>query len=47
MRLNSSAFADGSAIPRHFTCDGDDLSPPLNWSDAPTGIRSFAQAGKQ
>jgi phosphatidylethanolamine-binding protein (PEBP) family uncharacterized protein len=42
MRLNSSAFADGSAIPRHFTCDGDDLSPPLNWSDAPTGIRSFA-----
>ncbi|HVI64360.1 MAG TPA: YbhB/YbcL family Raf kinase inhibitor-like protein [Bradyrhizobium sp.] len=42
MRLNSTAFADGSAIPRRFTCDGEDLSPPLNWSDAPTGTRSFA-----
>jgi phosphatidylethanolamine-binding protein (PEBP) family uncharacterized protein len=42
MRLNSSVFADGSAIPRRFTCDGDDLSPPWNWSDAPTGTRSFA-----
>ncbi len=41
MRLNSTAFADGSAIPRRFTCDGDDLSPPLSWSDAPTGTRSF------
>ena len=42
MRLNSPVFADGSAIPRRFTCDGDDLSPPLNWSDAPTDTRSFA-----
>jgi Raf kinase inhibitor-like YbhB/YbcL family protein len=41
MRLNSTAFADASAIPRRFTCDGADLSPPLNWSDAPTGTRSF------
>src|SRR5258708_37086703 len=30
MRLNSTAFADGAAIPRRFTCDGADLSPPLN-----------------
>jgi len=41
MRLNSSAFADGSAIPRRFTCDGDDVSPPLSWSDGPPGTRSF------
>jgi Raf kinase inhibitor-like YbhB/YbcL family protein len=41
MRLNSTAFADGSAIPRRFTCDGDDLSPPLSWSDAPPGTRGF------
>jgi hypothetical protein len=27
MRLNSTVFADGSAIPRRFTCDGEDLSP--------------------
>jgi len=41
MRLNSSAFTDGSAIPRQFTCDGEDLSPPLDWSDAPAGTHSF------
>ena len=37
MRLGSSGFSDGSAIPRRFTCDGEDLSPPLQWSDAPAG----------
>ena len=42
MRLSSSAFPDGSAIPRRFTCDGEDLSPPLTWSDAPTETRSYA-----
>jgi Raf kinase inhibitor-like YbhB/YbcL family protein len=41
MRLRSSAFPDGSAIPRRFTCDGEDLSPPLEWSDAPAATRSF------
>jgi Raf kinase inhibitor-like YbhB/YbcL family protein len=41
MRLRSSAFADGAAIPRRFTCDGEDVSPPLNWADAPAGTRSF------
>jgi hypothetical protein len=41
MRLSSSAFAEGSAIPRRFTCDGEDVSPPLDWSDAPAGARSF------
>ena len=29
-------------IPREFTCDGEDLSPPLAWSDAPEGTWSFA-----
>ena len=41
MRLNSTAFADGWAIPRRFTCDGGDVSPPLSWSDAPPDTRSF------
>lgn len=41
MRLSSPAFSDGSAIPRRHTCDGDDLSPPLEWSDPPPGTRSF------
>ena len=41
MRLHSKAFSDGSAIPRRFTCDGEDRSPHLEWSDAPAGTRSF------
>jgi Raf kinase inhibitor-like YbhB/YbcL family protein len=41
MRLVSSAFPDGSAIPRRFTCDGENVSPPLAWSDVPAGTRSF------
>jgi Raf kinase inhibitor-like YbhB/YbcL family protein len=41
MRLNSSAFADGSAIPRRYGCDGEDLSPPLDWSGVPDGARSL------
>lgn len=41
MRLTSSAFPDGSAIPRRFTCDGEDQSPPLAWSGVPEGTRSF------
>ncbi len=42
MRLRSSSFADGAAIPRRFTCDGEDVSPPLEWGDVPTGTKSFA-----
>ncbi|PWB79653.1 MAG: YbhB/YbcL family Raf kinase inhibitor-like protein [Methylocystaceae bacterium] len=41
MRLQSPAFADGAPIPRRFTCDGDDLSPALEWSDAPEKAKSF------
>ena len=41
MRLSSSGFSDGSVIPRRFTCDGEDLSPPLQWSDAPPATRCF------
>jgi Raf kinase inhibitor-like YbhB/YbcL family protein len=41
MKLVSSAFADGSAIPRRFTCDGENLSPPLQWCGAPAGTRSL------
>ncbi len=41
MQLRSSGFSDGATIPRRFTCDGDDLSPPLEWGSPPTGTRSF------
>jgi Raf kinase inhibitor-like YbhB/YbcL family protein len=40
--LTSSAFANGGAIPSRYTCDGENLSPPLTWSGAPNGSRSLA-----
>ena len=36
IQLTSEAFSDGTMIPKRFTCDGEDLSPPLSWSDLPT-----------
>jgi Raf kinase inhibitor-like YbhB/YbcL family protein len=39
--LRSSVFDDGEAIPRQFTREGEDLSPPLDWNEAPAGTRSF------
>jgi len=41
MRLRSNAFSDEGSIPRRFTCEGEDVSPP-HWSDAPAETRSFA-----
>ncbi|MGA7993472.1 MAG: YbhB/YbcL family Raf kinase inhibitor-like protein [Bradyrhizobium sp.] len=41
MQLSSSAFSGGSVIPRRYTCDGEDLSPPLEWEAAPRTTRSF------
>jgi Raf kinase inhibitor-like YbhB/YbcL family protein len=40
--LQSSAFADGQAIPVRYTCDGDDLSPPLSWAEPPAGTQTLA-----
>ncbi|GIX49181.1 MAG: UPF0098 protein [Candidatus Tectimicrobiota bacterium] len=40
--LQSSAFAPGATIPKKYTCDGPDVSPPLRWSDPPAGTKSFA-----
>jgi hypothetical protein len=42
MKLESSAFAANESIPSKYTCKGDDLSPPLSWSDVPDGTKSFA-----
>ena len=33
--LTSPAFKADSEIPRKYTCDGEDVSPPLEWADAP------------
>jgi len=42
MELKSRAFAQGAAIPARHTCDGPDLSPPIEWSDPPASAKSFA-----
>jgi Raf kinase inhibitor-like YbhB/YbcL family protein len=39
--LNSPAFAEGQTIPAKYTCDGENVSPPLQWSGAPAGTQSF------
>lgn len=41
-RLTSSAFSPKGHMPRRFTCEGEDLSPPLTWSGAPANTKSFA-----
>jgi Raf kinase inhibitor-like YbhB/YbcL family protein len=39
--LRSEAFEEGGSIPGRFTCDGDDVSPPLYWDDPPAGTAGF------
>ena len=40
--LTSAAFSNGSPIPRKFTCEGEDLSPELIWTDPPQGTKCLA-----
>ena len=40
--LTSTAVVDGGTIPRRYTCDGEDRSPPLLWSAPPAGTGSLA-----
>jgi Raf kinase inhibitor-like YbhB/YbcL family protein len=42
MELTSSAFEREAAIAQRYTCEGDDVSPPLAWSGLPGGTRSLA-----
>jgi Raf kinase inhibitor-like YbhB/YbcL family protein len=42
IRLTSPAFAEGGMIPKPYTCDGADKSPPLEWSGVPASARSLA-----
>jgi Raf kinase inhibitor-like YbhB/YbcL family protein len=41
-QLFSTAFAEGAWIPELHSCQGADISPPLEWSGAPVETRSFA-----
>lgn len=42
IRITSSAFTEGGMIPRQYTCDGEDISPPLAWTGFPEGTKSLA-----
>jgi Raf kinase inhibitor-like YbhB/YbcL family protein len=42
MQLTSNAFKEGQPIPVQYTCDGKDVSPPLQWTGAPANTRSLA-----
>jgi Raf kinase inhibitor-like YbhB/YbcL family protein len=37
IEIRSSAFSEGDTVPIQFTCDGDNVSPPLSWSGVPEG----------
>ncbi len=41
-RVSSTAFAFNGEIPRQYTCDGQDVSPPLAWEEAPSNTRSLS-----
>ena len=42
LTLTSPAFSAGRAIPAKYTCDGEDISPPLEWSGVPEKAQSLA-----
>jgi len=42
MKLSSGDFEENGSIPSRFTCDGEDISPQLQWKDTPDGAKSFA-----
>jgi len=41
LAISSKAFASGGPIPARHTCDGEDVSPELSWTEPPAGTRSF------
>jgi len=42
MEIESSAFVHEGGIPARYTCEGDDVSPPLAWRGVPAGTKSLA-----
>jgi len=42
LELKSSAFENNEFISEKYTCKGEDVSPPLSWSDVPEATKSFA-----
>ena len=42
IQITSPVFIEGNPIPRKYTCDAEDASPPLAWSGVPAGAKSLA-----
>ena len=42
IEVSSSAFTEGGDIPIQYTCDGEDKSPPLQWTEIPVNTQSIA-----
>ena len=42
VKVTSREFGDGEAIPVDFTCDGDNVAPPIDWTGIPEGAKSLA-----
>ncbi len=42
IKITSTAFEEGGMIPRKYTCDGEDVSPPLSWTGVPEGAETIA-----
>lgn len=42
MQITSAAFKDGQGIPKKYTCDGEDVSPPLEWTPGPDDTKTLA-----
>ena len=42
LKIKSSTFSDGGIIPSKYTCDGANISPPLEWENIPSTTESLA-----
>ena len=42
IKLTSTAFKEGEFIPEKYTCDGENVSPPLEWNGIPAATKSIA-----
>ena len=42
IKMKSTAFEEGGMIPKKYTCNGLDVSPPLTWTSVPNGTKSLA-----
>ena len=41
LKIKSTAFTEGGNIPSRYTCEGNDISPPLTWEGVPDNAKSL------